>query len=65
MVKTKYDHIRAFIIKELVSETEYSVEFVRKAIKGERDSEAAEVIKKEYKRRYDAAVAVLNPKRVH
>ena len=65
MVKTKYDHIRAFIIKELVSETEYSVEFVRKAIKGERDSETAETIKKEFKKRYDAAVAILKPNRTH
>ena len=65
MVKTKYDNIRAFIVKSLASETEYSAEFIRKSIKGERDSEAAESIKKEYKKRYDAAVAILKPNRIH
>ncbi|UAY56228.1 hypothetical protein [Arachidicoccus terrestris] len=62
MIKTKYDSVRALIIKNLSEETSLSPSFVRQAIRGDRDSESAEKIKKEYKKRYATVTAALgNP----
>lgn len=45
----KYNTQRAFIVKELAKKHEVSDAFVRLAIKGERDSDTAERIKKDFK----------------
>jgi len=63
MLKTKYDAIKGQVIKMLILETGFSQSFVRQAISGDRDSELAVEIRKEFKKRYEAASAALKPKK--
>jgi|GEM_PF-6259904 len=50
----KYDATKALIIKKLSAKHEVSPEFVRMALKGDRDSESALLIKKEYELAYSS-----------
>lgn len=52
-IKTKYDPFRGRIITDLIRETGLSPSFIRQAIKGDRTSETAEKIRREFKIRYN------------
>lgn len=57
---TKYDAKRVMIIKELAAKHQVTDVFVRLAIRGERDSEAAMQIKKDFDRLESAINKILN-----
>lgn len=46
--RKKYDTMRAMVVKELAKKYEVSDSFVRMAVNGDRVSETAEAIKKEF-----------------
>lgn len=52
--RKKYDTTKALVIKQLAQRYEYSADYVRKCINGDRESEVADEIKKEYHRLYKA-----------
>ena len=51
--KTKYDIVRAEVVKQLSTETGFTPAYIRMSLKGERKSVQAEEIKKEFNKRYN------------
>ena len=52
-IKTKYDRKKTFIVFELIADTGFSESFIRRSISGEKKSDAAMAIKKEFEKRYN------------
>lgn len=60
--RKKYDGRKALVVKELANQYEYSPDYIRKCINGDRESEVAEEIKREYKRLYRSLEKIVSVK---
>lgn len=50
--QNKYDGIKAIVVKKLAEKHQVTPDYVRKALRAERDSDTSEQIKKEYPELY-------------
>ena len=58
--KSKKDNIKSLVVKQLADEFEVTPQFVNMALREERQSDCAQKIKKEFKKKHAAIEAALN-----